>query len=149
MRECAVTGAPSFFWRRAVNTGSFIWVDANGNKTILRVNSGSTPSTLATLAEGCSNAGILEYWESAITVPATPVPFAAAYQSVVDRAVLLFLCADNTLANLIIPAPSLAVFMSDGETIDITNPNVSVLVTAAIGDLQNLSGSPAVAFVSG
>jgi len=133
----------------ALESLSTVWVDAYGQQTITRVNSNGGAGAAAAALYALSNAGIVESWEGART-PGSPSPTAAAYQSIVDRAALLFLCADNTIMSTIVPAPQLGIFLADGETVDITNAAVATFATAAIASpLTNNAGSPVTTLVNG
>lgn len=128
---------------------STVWVDANGRKTIFRVNSGTGMGGAAAALAALSNAAELEHWESNVST-SVPAPVAAAYQSGQDRAALVFVCADGTTTAIIVPAPALAIFMADGETVDITNVDVVAFVAAAVAaPLTNGSGSAVTGLVSG
>jgi hypothetical protein len=59
-----------------------------------------------------------------------------------------FLCADTTQVVLVLPAPSLAIFLADKETVDITNADVVALVADCIGSLMSSTGSLATALLS-
>lgn len=128
---------------------SIVWLDAAGGKTITRVLSGAGLGAAFAPLEALSNAGVQEWWESAVTAPASP-PTNAAFASAADRAALVFVCADNTQTTVIVPAPKLSIFKADGETVDPANVLVVALVTAAIAaPIQNPSGSPVTALVAG
>lgn len=133
---------------RSTDTRSVLWVDAYGRKTITRINSVAGFAAGFAALTACSNAAWQEYWESALSTN-VPTPAASVYQSVMDRAALLFLCVDNTLAQVIIPAPNLGIFLADGETIDPANALVVALVAAILGVLTNQNASPAASFVAG
>lgn len=130
-------------------TRSSVWLDANGARTIFRINTGAGLGTTAADLEALSNAGVLEYWESNVTA-LTPAPVAAAFQSGADRAALVFQCADGTQVTVIIPAPKAAIFMADTETVDPTNADVATFVTSAISaPITNAVGSAVTALVAG
>lgn len=130
-----------------MNARSVLWTDVSGLQTItlVRTNAGATALQAAMLA--VSNADYLQWWESAITANGAPAPVAATYQSVTDRAVLTFVCADNTQAVLQVIAPQSAIFMADQQTV---NPvAIAALIAAAIGSLVSTTGSLATTYVAG
>jgi len=128
---------------------SVVWVDANGNKTISRISSNTGATVIQGNILNCSEADFLEYWESAVTANATPIPPGGSYRGVLTRAALLFLCADNTQATVLIPCPSLSIFLADQETVDAANVFVAALITACIGNLESATGSLAVSYLGG
>lgn len=130
-------------------SSSTVWIDANGNRTITKINTtGGYTGFLGNLLS-LSNAALDRYWESATSINLVPSPVAAAFQSVVDRAAFIYQCADLTLVTVIIPAPKASIFMADGETIDASNGLVVAFNMGVIGSLTNATGAPAVTFQSG
>lgn len=133
----------------SVYARSIVWVDAYGARTIIKVQSQTGAASAEASLEALSNASVVEFWESVIT-PGAPAPVALTYQSVVNRAVFAFACADGTLYNVIVPAPSASIFMADGVTVNPADANVVAFVAAAIAaPLCNNAGSPVTAFVNG
>lgn len=128
---------------------SIVWIDANGNRTITKVNTVGGFASFSGGLKGMSNGDFLQTWEASTNPNPTPSPVAGTYQSVVDRAALLLLCADNTLVSVIIPAPSINIFHTDGETVDITSAAVVAFLAGALGALTNAAGSLALSVVSG
>lgn len=127
---------------------SVVWVDATGQRTITRVNT-TTGLTFLSYMQAAMKGNYAQSWESVVTNNATPTTNTGAYQSVADRAALLFNCVDGTVVTLVLVSPTLACFMADGETIDPTSTPIAALVANAIGVLTNQSGSPATAFIAG
>jgi len=128
---------------------STVWVDANGYRSIFRLNSTAGLGTLDADLAALSNASVSEFWESAVTA-SVPAPVAATFQSGADRAALVFTCADGTQTTVIVPAPQLAIFLADGETVDITNAAVATFATNAIAlPLTNAAGSAVTALIAG
>lgn len=130
-------------------TRSVLWVDAQGYVTLTRINTdaGLDATAFAALL-ACSRADWQQCWESAMDTH-TPAPAGGTYSSVGDRAALQFVCADATTVTLLIPAPSLSIFLADGETVDITSAPVVALSSAVIGQLVNAGGSLATDVVGG
>jgi hypothetical protein len=130
-------------------SASVLWVDANGFLRITRINTTTGMAALLLTMLACTNADWLQSWESALATNPAAAPVPAVYQAASQIASLTFVCADGTQTVLQLLAPKLAIFLADGVTVDITNPSVVALATAAIGTLTNTAGSPATALVSG
>lgn len=130
---------------------SNIWVDANGKRTITRIRTGNGGALILASLLAASNADTDAWWQSAEVQNALPVPVAAPYQPAQPYAQLQFICADFTLATLLLPAPQLAIFLADAETVNPANALVTAIVAAAVaaGGLVSGSGSPATGFVAG
>lgn len=128
---------------------SIVWVDANGFRSITKVNTVGGYASFSGALKGLSNADYLVTWESVTSPNPSPSPVAMEYQSGVDRAALIFRCADNTLVTVLVPAPSINIFLSDGETVDPAATTVATFIANAVGSLTNASGSLATAFVAG
>jgi hypothetical protein len=130
---------------------SIIWVDANGKQTITRIRTGGGAGGIQAAILGASNADFNLWWESTETANGAPAPVAAVYQGVQPMAQLLYVCADNTIASLLLPAPQAAVFLADKETIDPANAAIAAITAAAIaaGGLISSSGSSATALAGG
>lgn len=127
---------------------SRVWVDAHGARTITLVRSTAGAAAISAAVAAASEADWMQWWESNVTVQ-TPAPVGGAYLPVSLRAALTFLCADNTLAQLYIPAPNQTIFLADGQTVDPANLAVVAIIAAALGSLVSSTGSPATAFVAG
>lgn len=130
---------------------SVVWVDANGKNTITRIRTGTGAGPLQSAILAASNADFVTFWESAETTNGAPTPTAATYQPAQPYAQLSYLCADNTIATVLIPAPRLSIFLADQETVNPASPSIVALNGAAIavGGLVGASGSPAVSFLGG
>lgn len=128
---------------------SVVWIDANGNKTITRIETFAGFTSFSGALKGCSNADFLQYWESLETNNSSPAPVLDDFVSVADRAALLFLCADNTLVTVLVPSPSIDIFYADGETVNPSSAAISTLITNVAGSLVNGNGSLALSFVAG
>lgn len=95
-----------------------------------------------------SQADWVSYWESSVSTN-VPAPAGGPYLALSLRAVLSFICADNTTAVVRVPAPSTAMFLADGQTVDPAAPLSAAIITACIGALVSSTGSLATAFISG
>lgn len=79
----------------------------------------------------------------------------AEYPNVEDKAVLTFMSASFQLVRISIPAPLLAIFLADGETVDPSNGLLATLKTALFandaggGGACSDAGSFLIAFVAG
>jgi len=128
---------------------STIWLDANGYQTIQLLRSVSGATSLSAAIAAASNAARVYYWESPETTYVGPVPVSAPYLPGNLVALFTYQNADLTYSSLRVPAPALAIFFADGQSVDPSNPLVAAINTAAIGALVGTSGSPAASFVSG
>lgn len=128
---------------------SIVWIDANGQKTITKVNTFAGFGSFSGALKNLSNADFLLTWESITNPNPTPAPVASIYQSTQDRAALIFKCVDNTLVTVIVPAPSLNIFLADGETVDATSLAVATFVVNVVGSLTNAAGSLMSSYVAG
>lgn len=130
---------------------SVIWVDANGKNSITRLRTGTGAAAVLSAILGASNADFTTHWESPETTNPAPAPVAATYQPLQPMAQLLYLCADNTVASVLVPAPRLSVFLADQETINPAAPAVAAITAAAVaaGGLVSASGSPATTLLGG
>jgi hypothetical protein len=130
---------------------STVWVDAGGYSIVKATRSVASAAVIAAALQACSNSGQTEYWESNASLPGN-VPTAAPYQQNIDQATLFFLCADGTIANLVIPAPILSMFLADQSTIDIASPLIIALIAACLlpgAELASATGSNAVSYIAG
>jgi len=130
---------------------SVIWVDANGKQTITRIRTGTGAAGIQAAILGASNADYSAWWESAETTNGSPAPVAAAYQGNQPMAQLLYLCADLTIATLLLPAPAVGNFLADQETINPTAAPIAAITAAATaaGGLVSTTGSPATTLLGG
>lgn len=128
---------------------SVIFVDANGNKTITLLRSNTGAAGIMGGVLNCSQSDFLSWWESDVTVNPLPAPPGGVFRPVNQRAVLTFLCADNSQVDVIVPAPSLVIFLADQETLNAANPFVAGLIAACIGNLESSTGSLATAYLGG
>jgi hypothetical protein len=128
---------------------SIVWVDANGYTTITLVKTSTGAGTIQSDLLALSQADYLEWWESATTVNAVAAPAGGTYRPSSIRAQLTFQCADGTQVALIIPSPSLSIFLADGQTVDITNAGIVTLVGDCVGNLESSTGSLATSLLAG
>jgi len=124
-------------------------VDANGNRTITRINTVAGAGAIQTAILACMTGDFDQWWESAVTANGAPAPAGGQYQGVQQRAALSFICGDATIAVLIVPCPAVSIFLADQQTVDPANLQVIALVAACIGSLTSSTGSAAVAFIGG
>jgi hypothetical protein len=141
--------APSGGERVATQTMSVVWVDASGYRGITRLNSVAGAAAVVAAMVAASNADYQETWEGPLTANGAPAPIAATYQPQSARAAMTFICADLTNLVLLLPAPQLTDFLTDGQSVDPASPAIAALIAACIGVLTNAAGSPVTAFVSG
>jgi hypothetical protein len=126
---------------------SVIYIDVNGRKTIHRIRTSTNALLILPQILAQSNADRDVFWEAAENSNATPAPVAATYQPANTAALLTFICADNTLARVRVPAPKLTLFLADQQTVD--PASAAAIVATCIGVLVSSSGSLATAFAGG
>ena len=131
-----------------VQVRSTIWVDFQGNtqQTIMSTNSGGAGIEADMLA--ASQAARLRMWEGT-DGGATGTSHNAIYVSVSDYAWIQWLCADNSVVSLSIPAPRQAIFQADGESVNTSQALIVTLNAAVVGTLLGASGSPAASILGG
>lgn len=131
----------------AIESRSTIWTDHAGRQTILRTvtNGGAGGIQSALLAQ--SNGDFLEFWESVLTINATPTTVNAAYPGITQQAVLTFLCSDGSIARVRLPAPKLGIFLPDGQSVDSTM--IGAIIAACVGVLASPSNATATSFLGG
>jgi len=128
---------------------SVVWADTFGLRTMTYYY-GVNPmeSFLTTFATG-SNAIPLQSWEGPLTIN-TPSPLAGVYAGVKDYARFTFSDDKGNRANVLLPAPKLAIFLADGKTV---NPAYFLVAPFILDVLGNLvapqSGLPLVKFIGG
>jgi len=110
---------------------SVVFVDAGGRSTIvlLHLVDGADPADGVDAIHEGSNADWSTWWASTVTTQ-TPAPLNLVFPDVRDKAVLTF--ADSGSGDMVtatIPAPTDALFLADGETVDPADP------TGVIADL--------------
>ena len=126
---------------------SIVWVDGAAGSTITLIRTSTGGAAIETALLGVSNADWFNEWEGTLNVNLAPAPTAAPYQSVSQRATLVFLCADGTTARVDLVAPQLGIFLADGITVDATM--IPAVIAACVGNLLSATLSPATAFLSG
>jgi len=138
----SLSGHPAL--RRAV-----VWADTFGLRTITYYY-GVNPmeAFLTTFATG-SNAIPLQSWEGPLTI-ASPGPFGDVYAGVKDLARFTFNDDKGNRANVMLPAPKLALFKADGKTIDPAYYLVAPFIADVLGNLvAPQSGLPLTRFIGG
>jgi len=134
----------------AVDTRSVLWVDGAAGATITRINTLTGAAAIQGGIVTISNADYLQEWEGPLTVNGSPAPIVAQYQSVTQRAVLVFTTtAPGVLVQLSVPAPQIGIFLSDGRTVDLTNVDVSALAALCAGNLCDDAGNQVVSLIAG
>lgn len=134
----------------ATESRSVVWVDGAGGSTITRINSEGGAAAVQSAMLSCQNADYLQFWESDLLVNGSPIPTVAEYQSVTQKATLLFTTtAPGVLVKLTLIAPKIGIFLSDGRTVDLSNTDVSALAIACVGVLATESGDTATALIAG
>lgn len=130
-----------------MDTRSIVWTDANGLSAITMVRSTAGAGAIQAALLAASQADYIQWWESATTINGAPAPAGGQYRGGNQRAAFTFICADNSQVDLILPAPSVGIFLADQVTVDITNATVSALVAACVGSLTSATGSAATALL--
>lgn len=134
----------------AIESRSVVWVDGAAGSTITRINSDGGAAGIQAAMLPCMNADYLQFWESPLLVNGSPLPTVAEYQSVTQRATLLFsTTAAGILVRLVLIAPKIGIFLADGRTVDLSNADVTALATVCVGTLSTESGDLATALVAG
>lgn len=131
----------------ALSTRSIIWLDVNGATTQTIVNSDPDASSIQAALLSNSNADVLNWWESAPNPNGAPAPSASVFQTVQDKARLLFLDSGGSLVTFNLPAPQSGIFLADGVTVDATA--IAVLIAAVIADGRSGAGNPIISYVAG
>lgn len=126
---------------------SVIWVPAGPQSTITLIRTDTGGAAVQAAILNHSNADFLNEWEGTLVINASPAPVQAPYPGVNQQARIVFKCADNTNAEVVIPAPKLNIFLADGVTVDATT--IPDLIAACTGHLLSGSLSPATTFLSG
>lgn len=126
-----------------------VWLDAHGNtiSTYLwgDTNVGGTMGLLNLM----SNAVVTQYWEGQIQLTAGTFT-AAPFQTVMDVAELVFSDTNGNRGTVVIPAPKLALFEADGETINNAQGNITNLAANVAAELIVLgSGLPLSILIGG
>lgn len=127
---------------------SVIWLDFNGVTRQTIVTSAAGAGAIWAAAQAASQAQVQMTWESALGAPVGAAT-AGNYQSNKMSAQLVFQTAAGSNLRLTIPAPSLGIFLADGQTVDPANALVLAIVASCIGSLSDAAGNVAVTFVGG
>lgn len=140
-------------WGRRVNQ----WRDSLGRMYLQMLTGPIASLTVApTLADvtndmlALSTAVVTDFWEGEMTTFPLYAPTTDLYNSVNDTARLQFADVNGNITEVILPAPARAVFLADGKTVDETQVNMALFITAALTELVvPSSGLPVVRFVGG
>ncbi|SRR6516162_2548711 len=131
----------------ADKTMSIVWIGAGTGLTINRIRTATGAGTILADLLAISQADQLNTWEGDLTINGSPAPGGGQYPGLNQIANLVFLCADNTTAQIRLPAPSISIMLADGVTVD--SSTITTLITDCVGNLQSPTGSLAVSFLSG
>lgn len=126
---------------------SIVWIGPGTGATITRVRTATGAATIQADMLAKSNADFNNWWEGDLHINGAPAPVNAEYPGLNTQALLNFLCADNTIAVLKIPAPKIGIMLADGVTVDSTT--IAALIAACIGNLESSTGSLASSFLGG
>lgn len=126
---------------------SVIWLQAGPQSTITLIRTDTGGSAIETAILAHSNSDWFNEWEGTLNINGAPAPVNAPYPGVAQQARLVFKCADNSQAELVIPAPKVNIFLPDGVTVDVTT--IPDITAACIGHLLSGSLSPATTYLSG
>lgn len=128
---------------------SIVWDDTAGKtrQTLVSVSIASAAAIQAALA-AASNAGIDVFWEGTLT-PVASAPAAATFSGVADYASLRYADALGAEAQLTLPAPKLAIFQADQQTVDPANAAIAALNAVVIGNLVTAGGLNVTTFLGG
>lgn len=124
------------------------WLDNGGNfyRNKFYVSTGTDGSPVVLDIQSASNAGLQQWSDGLVTFTANS-PVDAQYPTFVQIAQLLFVCADGSVVQLIIPAPQDSIFLPDGFRVDATA--LTTLITDVIAVVTNHLESPVTAYVQG
>jgi len=131
------------------------WVDTSGNYMLTTYSyaiAGLTPpSALNPQMRGLSNAAFTGFVHSPIDTSQNQEAALAAYPSVFQIANMVFADDVGGTAVIVIPSPRAAIFLPDGITVDVTQLDVALFISTALGsgNLITSTGSVATTFVRG
>jgi hypothetical protein len=131
----------------ATQRGTAIWVDVNGFTTAQMYTTSAGDAAVLTALLAKSHADVLSTWEGALSVNPSPVPTTGDYQTVGDKANLLFSTGAGTLVTVVLPAPKSSIFLADQETVDFTQ--IAAIIAAVIAGVVDGSGNAVTTFIGG
>lgn len=109
-----------------------IWLDASGSTRLVSNNYAAAPfGNLDAELRSISNAVIYQTAQGTVTF-FTSIPVVAAYQSVFQCAYVTVVDASGYEANILVPAPKLSIFASDGITV--VPAALADILSAALAD---------------
>lgn len=108
---------------------------------------GISGALIAALQAG-SNSN-LQYATRGAPIVGVTTPTDTLYGSTQDVAVFVFQTAALNQIPLVLPAPVASVFGSGGQTVDPSDPFAAAIIAAAVGNISDVNGNVATAFVSG
>jgi hypothetical protein len=110
---------------------------------------GADFDTVMMTFQAVSAAVVTHYWEDDCAVYTDP-PTTDLYNSVNDACNVYFQDADGNIAEVMIPAPDLAIFLPDGKTLNVAQVNVADFISSAIAQLAvPISGQRVTACLGG
>lgn len=136
-------------WRVAdVDAWYMEWLDNGQNfyRNKFYVATGDDGSPVVLDIQSASNAGVQQYGAGPVTFAAN-APVDQQYPTVTQVAQLLFLCADASVVEIIIPAPQDSIFTADNFTVDPTA--ITTLIADVIAVVTNNLASPVASFLQG
>lgn len=126
------------------------WIDNAGG--FLRASNWvfATPglSALEAAVQAASN-GVLQYSTFGLPAVSGATPGTGQYNLTSDLAVLVFQTGVGTGVRVAIPAPLSAIFGTNSNVVDPTNPTVAAIIAAVVGTLGDAGGNVVTAYVSG
>jgi len=123
-----------------------VWADYTGRTRLTIVKAATNPCIILTKLQGHSNAQVLYNWDGSLD-PTIGTAAALVFQAVNQWAQLVFQTGAGNLLRLTLPAPSSAIFLPDGVTVD--PAQIADVIAAAIGQLSDGAGNTASAYVAG
>lgn len=123
-----------------------VWSDTEGRQVLTRLYANGSLATL-TAALAAQSVGALLYNTESADLSPTQADAGGAYDTNVERAVLLFTDAAGLIVKVLLPMPAASIFLSDNVTVDPTQ--ITSIISAVIGTVLSASGSPATAYKGG
>jgi hypothetical protein len=127
-----------------------MWADSFGRTLITTYVGVSNLAAFLTALAGISNAILMQTWEGVLQINPAFSPTSSIYASVNDLVRFIFADAKGNKTNVLLPAPFATIFMQDRKTVDKSNVDVGLFVTAALSELiVPSSGLPVTRFIGG
>ena len=126
---------------------SGVWLDIGAQTTMRYVDtSDDTGHLVAVALEEYSNAALFQYWDGQLFTASMPSTSSLAYNQTQTVARLVFTTGTEDVS-VVLPAPLLSIFMSDGRTVDPTS--IPDIISAVVGHVVSNAGNLVTAFVTG